>query len=42
MPDEEEDDGAGTVIQRVRPRIGPYYQPQSVAALSGYTPYRPR
>ena len=42
MPDEEEDDGAGTVIQRGRPRIGPYYQPQSVAALSGYTPYRPR
>lgn len=42
MPDEEEDDGAGTVIQRVRPRIGPYYQPKSVAALSGYTPYRPR
>ena len=42
MPDEKEDDGAGTVIQRVRPRIGPYYQPKSVAALSGYTPYRPR
>jgi hypothetical protein len=28
-------------VGMVRPRVGPYYQPQSVAALQGRTPLRP-
>jgi len=42
MPDEEEeDDGADTVIQKVRPRIASYYRPNTNAVLDNYTPYRP-
>jgi len=42
MPDEEEeDDGADTVIQKVRPRISSYYRPNTNAVLDNYTPYRP-
>ena len=42
MPDEEEeDDGADTVIQKVRPRIASYYRPNTNAVLENYTPYRP-
>jgi hypothetical protein len=28
-------------VGMVRPRVGPYYQPQSVAALQGRTLFRP-
>ena len=39
--EEEEDDGADTVIQKVRPRIASYYRPNTNAVLDNYTPYRP-